>query len=128
MPNIFDTLEASLHKTTTRTFGYTATWLPSVLAEVPGAVPYTKVVHLKDPNKYGDRKELEKIDFAAKNPVMEYFEGDFPGLEFAANDGGDERVTIDRAGILTVYSVLNVNAIHDGFTYLAVLVPIAQLI
>lgn len=128
MANAFDSMESNLFRTTTNVFGYDASWIPS--GSTDGA-PLTAVVHLKDPNKLGDKYEHERVDFKVKQPVMEYFEPAFPGLmESVETTGGGAQeivsinVSTNSTPVLKQFYVTEVTKIWDGKTYLAILIPV----
>lgn len=119
--NIFDAAASSAFRTTTAVMGYAATWVPQAFP----LTTHTHQVHFSDPSEAGHKNELEKVDYTGREPWIEYFEGDFPGLMNSANGGGEEeikvRLTINPA-VWVTYGVKTVIPIHDGKCYKAILV------
>lgn len=115
MPNRFDRLEARLHKSAARAFGYSVVWLPSVTNNFAAQ---TINGLTKDPNKRGTETELERVDYHDSLPILELYEGEFPGLHEAVNTGEhSETVSIDKMGKLRYYRVASSMKVHDGDTY-----------
>lgn len=124
MAQHFDKMEAWLHRITTRKFGYLVSWLPSF-----GGDAIVKLAHIKDPNKWGEIHVVEKVDYGQQEPILEYFDGDFPGLMESVNNGGTETITTSK-GVLNevfTYRVASANRIHDGQTIMAILVSVESL-
>lgn len=119
--NIFDAAASSAFRTTTAIMGYVAKWVPQAYP----LTEYTQKVHFADPSESGNKNEHEKIDYEGREPWIEYFEGDFPGLMNAANGGGEEEIKVRVSigpDVWINYGVKTVIPIHDGKCYKAILV------
>lgn len=116
----FDDLALIVFRTTAEVFGYEASWVPFLF---PDSIYSVKNVHFKDPNAEGSEKEIDRIDYKEKEPFMQYYEGDFPGLlESVTSSRNEEEVTIKMAsGTVRTFEVVDVNRIFDGRTYKAIL-------
>lgn len=114
--NLFDDLESDVFRITTDVFGYEASWTP-YLTGIP--VLALNKVHFKDPNKKNDEVEYEKIDFASKDPYIEYFFPDWEGLYEVGRTGQarKEIITIQLPTGPQNFSVRDVAKIWDGRTY-----------
>lgn len=119
--NIFDAAASSAFRTTASVMGYGATWVPQAFP----LITHTAQVHFSDPSESGNKNEHEKIDYEGREPWIEYFEGDFPGLMDSANGGEEEEIVIKLSvspDVLRTYGVKTVIPIHDGKCYKAILV------
>lgn len=114
--NLFDDAQSVTFKTTAKTFGYAATWVPSV-----GGDPLNPI---KAQVLYNDPTAEEKIEDTEYDPYayqMEYEKGDFDGLKDAADALKTEKVVIDTRFGLKTFFVRKVRGKYDGNTYLATL-------
>jgi hypothetical protein len=106
--NLFDSLQESAFSIVTNTMGYTASWQLSI-----GEAKLARVL-FKDATETA--KILDQV-YSPKNCMIEYKQGDFPGLKEAADSGSEEMITINGLQ----YGVLEVNSEFDGKTLLAYL-------
>lgn len=109
MSSPFDGLQQLCYNTATTVFGFIATWAPSA-----GGVTRTANVLKREPTSEVD---LVGFNYTPQIYIMEYKDGDFPGLKTSCNTGGNEAVTIDGV----IYDVKKVDAIWDGKTLKAIL-------
>lgn len=107
--NPFDALQKNMVDVVKATFGYNASWLPS--AGDPGAPALTDRILFKEPSAKQD--ELERAVFHDIDYYMEYFEGDFPGLNESVREGNEETVTI----MAVQYFIRQIKKSYDGKTY-----------
>lgn len=116
----FDNLARIAFRTTSNLIGYEAQWVPFSFPEQSYLV---KGVHFKDPNAEGYEKEMDKVDYRERQPFMQYYEGDFPGLlESVTSSRNEERVEIKfPTGEVRTFEIVDVNRIFDGRTYRAML-------
>lgn len=107
--NPFDALQKNMVDVVKATFGYNGSWLPS--AGDPGDDPLTARVLFKEPS--ANKDELDKVMYHDIDYFMEYFEGDFPGLNESVRAGADETVII----MSTSYFIRQIKKSYDGKTY-----------
>lgn len=85
----FDSFETNAYGIVAQTMGYDAVWSPysNVSTE------HTARVLFRSPSK---AEEVAGIAYAPTNYIMEFYDGSFPGLHDAVNNGGEaERVVIN---------------------------------
>lgn len=109
MPNIFDSIKKTTHGVITKTFGYDAVWVSSV-----SGISYTARIGYRDPSEKEYLAGLD--DFEPKEPYMDYFITDFPGLKESVDASNAEYVTIEGKGYFWIKSI---TAKSDGDTHLA---------
>jgi hypothetical protein len=115
MSNIFDHMQDGLFDLTTATFGYEASWTPSL-----GGSIQTGRVNYRRPN---EKDALTNgMDYMPFVFFMEYKEGVFNGLQDAVRSGNTEAVTINGQA----HYVRSVNRVYDGKTFQAHLELIEQ--
>lgn len=103
MPNLFDKLQDQCFDTSSKVFGYDATWNND--PAITGRVLFRKPT---------ERELLMgQMGYDPRDFVMEYKEGDFEGLWESLRAGNLEEVTIQG----TVYVARFVDAHFDGKTY-----------
>lgn len=112
MSNLFDHLQDRTFKTIGRFFGVDAVWEPSDASPTQEAR-----ILFKDPAQSEDVMKEQAINYMPVRPVMEWYEGDLPGLYESVNNRGQEEVVITIFGEDVTYSVLNAEPVHDGQTY-----------
>lgn len=113
MSNIFDIAKGTAYRTTAKIMGYNVEWYDNQNEQL-----FTSRVHFKYPTV---SEELHEIDYKPTEPMMEYLEGQLPGLKAAVDSGRSEQVNIDGKGEFYVRSV---NRKYDGETLVAVLAEI----
>lgn len=122
MPNEFDDLETSLHNDVAETFGYSASWFPA-----SGGPVQVITALFQDPDSRGGTTETQYLNYEDVQPVMEYYEGQFPGLfESVQKTNQVERIEVTRKGTVFQYQVTRVRKVIDGDTYVANLVFITS--
>lgn len=89
--------------------GYDATWTPAA----GGGEQTARVLF----NKPTGKEKIDEWNFDPRQFLMEYKEGDFPGLFESVRNNEDEFVTINSV----VYAVRDVRAFFDGKIYKALL-------
>jgi hypothetical protein len=107
MGNPFDSLQKTMFDTVTNTMGYDAVWVPKAGGEHKTA----KVLY----NGPTEKERFFLADYDPDKLMMEYKDGDFPGLfESARSSKAPEVVQIDGIGEFVVRSVKKK---WDGKTY-----------
>lgn len=111
MGNLFNNLQSKLFDTVETVFGDDVTWEPST-----SGGPYTCRCLFKDPNESKKFVAVAGQEYQPMQPVMEYRDGDLPGLYTAVREGANETVVINGGA---TYYVKEVNKAWDGKTYQA---------
>lgn len=112
MPSFFDNLQKRVFDHAKTTFGYNASY-----TSADNAVEWEGIVLFMNPT---EAFKLAGVPFEPNRYTMEYRRGDLDGLETRVHQRlTEEYVTIDNV----VYCVTAVDAIHDGETFRADLVP-----
>ncbi len=106
MPNLFDDLQDRVFDTSSKVFGYDATWLPSEDPAVTGRVLFRKPT---------EREILMGSNggYHPRDYMMEYKEGDFVGLWERLRQGEWERVVVNEVHYFARFA----EADFDGKTY-----------
>jgi len=107
--NLFDGIQKSMFSVVTETFGYDATWIPSL-----GGVTKKAKVLLKEPSK---DSELAGATYTPTTYIVEWWGEEWTGLKQAIDNGNNEQVTINSK----VYDVRSVTLLYDGKNNRAVL-------
>lgn len=108
----FQALQNTAFGIVQQTMGYEASWTPAL-----GGAAYTARVLFQNPT---EMKKIAAIDYSPQDWVVEYKEGDFPGLMDAVITRSTNEV-IEIQG--TDYYVTDVSRKYDGQTYIAKLIP-----
>lgn len=115
MSSRFDRLQKRVFDKAKDTFGYDASY-----TSADQTVTWEGLVLFADPTR---AYELAGMEVSANRYVMEYREGDLPGLKERVDERGSlECVTVDG----NKFSITSVDQHHDGETYRAYLVPFQE--
>lgn len=106
--NIFDSMQDGLFDLTTATFGYDASWTPTV-----GGATQTARVHYRRPNEKDSM--TSGVAYMPFVFFMEYKQGVFDGLQESVRSGVDEIVTVQGVQ----HYVRSVERVYDGQTFQA---------
>lgn len=113
MDNIFDNIQATAFNVVAQTMGTFAKWKPAGLAELTAQVLY------KDATAKFDIADVELRD---QRHIMEYREGDFPGLYEAIRSGELQTVTITLKGNAVAFYCQRPEKKFDGKTIITYLI------
>lgn len=109
--NLFDDAQSVTFKTAAKTFGYSATWTPSI-----GGDEQTARILYNDP---AEKDKIGEVEYDPYAYQMEYEKGDFIGLKEASDALKTEKVTIDGRYGLKTFFVRKVKGKYDGNTFIA---------
>lgn len=113
MPNEFDDFEASLHYEVAETFGYSASWLPA-----SGGPAQVITVCFQDPNGRGGITETQYLNYEDEEPVIEYYQGQFPGLAESVNGSNQvEVLEVTKGQRIIRFHVTRCKKVIDGDTF-----------
>lgn len=114
--NFFEDFQVTAFDIVNHTFGYTATWTPS-----EGGDEQTAIVLYSDAT---DKHGFSNVDYNIERYVMEYKDGDLPGLKDAVTRGFDESVQIHVKDDVTLQCLVRrIETKYDGKTIKAILNP-----
>lgn len=111
--NTFNKLQQSTFHTVTRIFGETATWKPA-----DGGNAQTANVLFKNPS---EAYKIGEGVFEIDEYMIEFKEGDFPGLKLSVNAGNLEEVEVHFKDTSVAFYIRKCTAKFDGKTITATL-------